>query len=99
MNTPDVTPTDIIVIHGPEQATVKDPPDLADAGLPPVVGAGAWQVFRADERRARNRRRPRLDVQPPRRHRRLETAVLRRVEPVRKRRRRLAEPRGLQHLG
>lgn len=45
--TPDITPSDIVVIEGPEQARVKDPPDLADAGLPPVVGAQAWQVFRA----------------------------------------------------
>ena len=46
-STPDVTPSDIIVIEGPEQATIEPVPDLADAGLQPVVGAQAWQVFRA----------------------------------------------------
>lgn len=47
--TPDVTPSDIIVIEGPEQATVDPVPVLADAGLPYVVGAQAWQVFRASQ--------------------------------------------------
>ena len=47
MNTPDITPSDIVIIDGPEQAMVDPVPTLADAGLQPVVGAQAWQVFRA----------------------------------------------------
>lgn len=47
--TPDITPEDIVIIAGPEQAMVDDPPALADAGLPPMVGAQAWQVFRASK--------------------------------------------------
>ena len=51
MPTPAITPDDIIVIDGPEQSTIADPPVTTDAGLTPVAGVEHFEVFHADNGR------------------------------------------------